>query len=82
MIQSLNSKINKKISKKRDFKPLSGSQKQHVISIFLSDNDNSTSALAKKIGTTPWRVSKALSEYLSGKLKQEYLIFKSKMNES
>jgi len=68
------------ISKKIDFTPLSSTQKQHVISLFLSDNNNSTSTLAKKIGTTPWRVSKAISEYLSGKLKQEYLIFESKMN--
>jgi len=80
MNESLNSKINNKISKKIDFNPLSSTQKQHVISLFLSNNDNSTSALAKKIGTTPWRVSKALSEYLSGKLKQEYLIFESKIN--
>jgi len=75
-----NSKINNKISKKRDFRPLSDTQKQHVISLFLSDNDNSTSVLAKKIGTTTWRVSRAISEYLSGKLKREYLIFESKMN--
>lgn len=80
MKDSLNSKINKKIYKKTDFNPLSDTQKQHIISLFLSDNNNSISVLAKKIRTTPWRVSRAISEYLSGKLKQEYLIFESKMN--
>jgi hypothetical protein len=83
MNESLNSKINSRIlrKQKRDFSALSDTQKEYAISLFLRDNNNSTSVLAKKIGATHWRVSRAISDYLSGKLKQEYLIFESKMNE-
>ena len=80
--ESLNSRINVKIQKKRrnPANKLTENQELAVVCIFLEGGENSTSMIAKKVGVSYSAVSRAINKYLKSYKKIEYIIVESKMN--